>query len=94
MKTSRVFACVLLVLLLAFSVMPAAFAEVVFGSEEGTLTGTYDATVFQAAKDATSNADVKGILFMAGNTVSAGGSGEYAFIAGNTSFIYKNISIN
>lgn len=84
MKTSRLLACVLLTLLLFCAVVPAAFAEVVFSSEEGSLTGTYDATVFQAGRDATSNAEVKGILFMAGNTVSAGGSGEYAFIGGNT----------
>ena len=84
MKTSRLLACVLLTLLLFCSVVPAAFAEVVFSGEEGSLTGTYDATVFQAGRDATSNAEVKGILFMAGNTVSAGGTGEYAFIAGNT----------
>lgn len=84
MKTSRLLTCLLLTLLLLCCVMPAAFAEVVFSSEEGSLTGTYDATVFQAGQDATSNAEVKGILFMAGNTVSAGGTGEYAFIAGNT----------
>ncbi|MCR5844685.1 MAG: hypothetical protein K6G66_12115 [Oscillospiraceae bacterium] len=84
MKTSRLSACLLLTLLLLCCLMPAAFAEVVFSSEEGSLTGTYDATVFQAGQDATSNAEVKGILFMAGNTVSAGGTGEYAFIAGNT----------
>lgn len=84
MKTSRLLTCLLLTLLLFCCVMPAAFAEVVFSSEEGSLTGTYDATVFQAGQDATSNAEVKGILFMAGNTVSAGGTGEYAFIAGNT----------
>ena len=84
MKTSRLLTCLLLTLLLLCCVMPAAFAEVVFSSEEGSLTGTYDATVFQAGQDATSSAEVKGILFMAGNTVSAGGTGEYAFIAGNT----------
>ena len=84
MKTSRLLTCLLLTLLLFCCVMPAAFAEVVFSSEEGSLTGTYDATVFQAGQDATSNAEVKGIFFMAGNTVSAGGTGEYAFIAGNT----------
>ena len=84
MKTSRLLTCLFLTLLLFCCVMPAAFAEVVFSSEEGSLTGTYDATVFQAGQDATSNAEVKGILFMAGNTVSAGGTGEYAFIAGNT----------
>ena len=66
MKTSRLSACLLLTLLLLCCLMPAAFAEVVFSSEEGSLTGTYDATVFQAGQDATSNAEVKGILFMAG----------------------------
>ena len=84
MKTSRTIACLLLVLLLALSAAPAAFAEVVFNGEDQTLTGTYDATVFHAGSDPTSTADVKGIFLMAGNTVSAGGSSEYAFIAGNT----------
>lgn len=84
MKTSRTLACLLLVLLLALSVAPAAFAEVVFNGEDQTLTGTYDATVFHAGSDPTSTADVKGIFLMAGNTVSAAGSSEYAFIAGNT----------
>lgn len=83
MKTYRSWACLLLVLLLALSLAPAAFAEVVFSEETQSLSGEIDATAFLAGASPVSTADVKGILFEAGNTVSVGGSSEYAFVAGN-----------
>ena len=86
MKYRRVFSCVLLALLLILSLAPAAFAEVEFS--EDSISGEHDATVFLAGSDPVSTADVKGILFSAGNTVSAGGACEYAFIAGN------NVALN
>ena len=82
MKYRRAFSCVLLVLLLVLSLAPAAFAEVEFGDEN--LSGEHDATVFLAGADPTSTANIKGILFAAGNTVSADGESEYVFMAGNT----------
>ena len=84
MKTRRFLSCLLLVLLLTFSLMPAAFAEVVFSGEQENLSGELDATVFLAGSDPVNSAEVKGILFAAGNSVSSGGSSEYAFLAGNT----------
>ncbi len=83
MKTYRSLACLLLVLLLTLSLAPAAFAEVVFSEETQSLSGEIDATAFLAGASPVSTADVKGILFEAGNTVSVGGSSEYAFVAGN-----------
>ena len=83
MKTYRSWACLLLALLLALSLAPAAFADVVFAGEEQSLSGEIDGTAFLAGASPVNSADVKGILFEAGNTVSAGGSGEYAFVAGN-----------
>ncbi len=83
MKTYRSWACLLLVLLLTLSLAPAAFAEVVFSEETQSLSGEIDATAFLAGASPVSTADVKGILFEAGNTVSVGGSSEYAFVAGN-----------
>jgi len=82
MKYRRALSCVLLALLLVFTLAPAAFAEVEFG--EDSISGEHDATVFLASSDPTSTAKVKGILFSAGNTVSIDGESEYAFIAGNT----------
>ncbi len=83
MKTRRFFSCLLLVLMLALTLAPAAFADVVFSGEGDNLSGSYDSTVLHAGANPTSTAEVKGILFEAGNTVSAGGSSEYAFVAGN-----------
>ncbi len=84
MKKSGFLACFLLVMILSLMLAPAAFAEVVFAGEDDILTGTYDSTVLLAGSDPTSTVDVRGILFEAGNSVSAGGSSEYAFVAGNT----------
>ena len=86
MKYCRASFCVFMALLLVLSLVPAAFAEVEFGS--GSISGEHDATVFLAGSDPVSTATVKGILFGAGNTVSAGGESEYAFIAGN------NVALN
>ena len=83
MKLQKRLACLLLVLLLTLSLAPAAFAQVVFSGEEQGLDGEIDATAFLAGANPVNSADVKGILFEAGNTVSAGGSSEYAFVAGN-----------
>lgn len=78
--------CILLTLLLILTLAPAAFAEVEFS--DGSLSGEHDATVFLAGSDPVSTATIKGILFGAGNTVSAGGESEYAFLAGN------NVALN
>lgn len=83
MNSRRFFACLLLALMLALSLAPAAFADVVFAGEDENLSGAYDATVLLAGSNPASTADVRGILFEAGNTVTAGGSSEYAFVAGN-----------
>ena len=86
MKSRRLLSCVLLLLLLMLTLAPAAFAEVKFADE--AVSGEQDATVFLAGSEAVSTANVKGILFSAGNSVSAGGRCEYAFIAGN------NVALN
>jgi len=86
MKYRRAFFCVLLALLLILTLAPAAFAEVEFAGD--SISGEHDATVFLAGSDPVSTATVKGILFGAGNTVSAGGESEYAFLAGN------NVALN
>lgn len=83
MKTRKSLACLLLALLLVLSLAPAAFAEVVFSGEDQSLDGEIDATAFLAGANPVNSADVKGILFEAGNTVSTDGSAEYAFVAGN-----------
>lgn len=82
MKATRLLACLLLVLLLA-SLCPAAFAEPAFNADDESLSGEIDATAFVAGSNPKSTADVKGILFSAGNSVSVAGSSEYAFVAGN-----------
>lgn len=86
MKYRKAFFCVLLALLLVLTLVPAAFAEVEFS--DGSISGEHDATVFLAGSDPVSTATIKGILFGAGNTVSAGGESEYAFLAGN------NVALN
>ncbi len=83
MKMSKALTCLLLVFLLTLSLTPAAFAEVAFSEQEQQLSGEIDASAFLAGADPVNSADVKGILFEAGSTVSAGGSCEYAFVAGN-----------
>lgn len=84
MKQLRLLSCILLTLVLMFTLIPAAYAEVELADGDSALSGEHDATVLLAGNNPVSNADVRGILFIAGNTVSAGGSGEYAFLAGNT----------
>ena len=86
MKYRKKLFCVLLALLLILTLAPAAFAEVEFS--DGSISGEHDATVFLAGSDPVSTATIKGILFGAGNTVSAGGESEYAFLAGN------NVALN
>ena len=86
MKYCRASFCIFMALLLVLTLAPAAFAEVEFDSD--SISGEHDATVFLAGSDPVSTATVKGILFGAGNTVSAGGESEYAFIAGN------NVALN
>ena len=83
MKTSKKLFCLLLVLLLTVCIAPAAFAEMVFSGEQENLSGEIDSTVFLAGENPVNNADVKGILFEAGNSVSSDGASEYAFMAGN-----------
>ncbi len=91
MKKRKKLLCLLLVLLLAASLAPAAFAEFVFSGDEQNISGEYDSTVFLAGENPNSAADVKGILFEAGNTVTSAGFSEYAFVAGNTvSFAGEN----
>ena len=90
MKLHRLFSCLLLILLLTLCFSPAAFAEVTFA--EDSIKGKQDATVFLAGSDTVSAADIKGILFSAGNTVSADGACEYAFIAGNNTALNGNCS--
>ena len=91
MKQRKKLLCLLLVLLLAASLAPAAFAEFIFSGDEQNISGEYDSTVFLAGENPNSAADVKGILFEAGNTVTSAGFSEYAFVAGNTvSFAGEN----
>ena len=91
MKQRKKLLCLLLVLLLAVSLAPAAFAEFIFSGDEQNIIGEYDSTVFLAGENPNSAADVKGILFEAGNTVTSAGFSEYAFVAGNTvSFAGEN----
>ena len=91
MKQRKKLLCLLLVLLLAVSLAPAAFAEFIFSGDEQNIIGEYDSTVFLAGENPNSAADVKGILFEAGNTVTSAGFSEYAFVAGNTvSFTGEN----
>ena len=81
---TRFFACLLLTLMLVLTLSPAAFAEVQYYVGDENFTGPRDATVFQAGVSPVNSADVKGLLFLAGNDVSVTGSSEFAFIAGNT----------
>ena len=91
MKQRKKLLCLLLVLLLAVSLAPAAFAEFIFSGDEQNIIGEYDSTVFLAGENPNNAADVKGILFEAGNTVTSAGFSEYAFVAGNTvSFAGEN----
>lgn len=91
MKQRKKLLCLLLVLLLAVSLAPAAFAEFIFSGDEQNIVGEYDSTVFLAGENPNNAADVKGILFEAGNTVTSAGFSEYAFVAGNTvSFAGEN----
>ena len=86
-KKTRAFTCLLLMLILVLTVSPAAFAEVQYYAGDENFTGTRDATLFQAGFSPVNSADVKGLLFLAGNEVSVTGSSEYAFIAGNAVMI-------
>lgn len=91
MKQRKKLLCLLLILLLAVSLAPAAFAEFIFSGDEQNISGEYDSTVFLAGENPNNAADVKGILFEAGNTVTSAGFSEYAFVAGNTvSFAGEN----
>ena len=74
---------VLLIMILLVSLSPAAFAAVEFASDEASFTGEHDATVFLAGSNPVTDANIGGILFTAGNTVTTSGSCEYAFVAGN-----------
>jgi len=87
MKMNR-FLSLLLVLILLLSLSPAAFAAVEFATDDAPFAGEHDATVLLAGRNPVSSADVRGILFSAGASVSAGGSSEYAFLAGN------NVALN
>ena len=82
MKTRKMLS-VLLIMILLVSLSPAAFAAVEFASDEASFTGEHDATVFLAGSNPVTDAKIGGILFTAGNTVTTGGSCEYAFVAGN-----------
>ena len=84
MHTRQKLFSLLLVLLLVIAVAPAAFAEMVFSGEQESLSGEVDSTVFLVGENPTNSADVKGILFEAGNAVRSDGLSEYAFVAGNT----------
>ena len=82
MKKNGLFTCLLLAALLSLAPAQAVFAEAVFGGDQQALSGSYDATVFQAGSAPVCSADIKGLFFSAGNTVSVTGSSEYALIAG------------
>lgn len=92
MNVMRRLTCLVLVLLLAAALAPAALAEMVFSGEKESLDGDYDATVFLAGENPASTADVKGILFAAGKNVNVSGSGEYAFLAGSTVTLSGDVS--
>ena len=83
MKKTQGILSVLLLVLLLLSLATAAFAEPAFFSDDSTLDGEQEATVFLAGSSPASKADVQGILFAAGNAVTGAGSAEYAFLAGN-----------
>ena len=84
MNRKRLFACLLLTLILALTVSPAAYAELQYYVGDENFTGPRDATLFQAGVSPVNSADIKGLLFLAGNDVHVTGSSEYTFIAGNT----------
>ena len=92
MKTKKLLACLLLALLLTITVLPTAFADMVFSGEDENLTGTHDATVFLAGENPMNSAEVNGIIFAAGNTVKVDGTGEYALVAGRTVTVSGSVS--
>ena len=92
MKTKKLLACLLLALLLTITVLPTAFADMVFSGEDENLTGTHDATVFLAGENPVNSAEVNGIIFAAGNTVKVDGTGEYALVAGRTVTVSGSVS--
>ena len=51
MKQRKKLLCLLLVLLLAVSLAPAAFAEFIFSGDEQNISGEYDSTVFLAGEN-------------------------------------------
>jgi len=77
------FLSLFLILLMLLSFSPAAFAAVEFATDDAPFADEHDATVLLAGRDPVSSADVRGILFTVGASVSAGGSSEYAFLGGN-----------
>ena len=83
MKRSRFALCLTLLLILLLSLSPMAFAETTVVGSDASASGTEDGSVFLAGQSAGSTAEVRGILFSLGNSVSAGGSYEYAMLAGN-----------
>ena len=83
MKRSRFALCLTLVLLLLLSLSPMALAETAVVGSDASASGTEDGSVFLAGQTAGSTAEVRGILFSMGNSVSAGGTYEYAMLAGN-----------
>lgn len=91
MKMNR-FLSLMLVLILLLSLSPAAFAAVEFATDDAPFAGEHDATVLLAGRNPVSSADVRGILFSAGASVSAGGSSEYAFLGGNAVALNGNCS--
>ena len=93
MKTRKKLLSLLLVLLLALSLAPAAFGAFTVPGDQESISGEVDSTVFLAGENPNSSADIKGILFEAGSAVRASGSSEYAFLAGN-SVTFAGTNIN
>ena len=87
MKMNRLLS-LLLVLILLLSFSPAAFAAVEFATDNTPFSGEHDATVLLAGRNPVSSADVRGILFSVGSSVSVDGGSEYAVIGGN------NVALN
>lgn len=83
MKKSRFVLCLTLVMILLLSLSPLALAETTVLDKDASASGTEDGSVFLAGANTHSTAEVNGILFSAGNSVSAGGFFQYALLAGN-----------
>ena len=76
---------ILVILTLLFMMPQMALAKDYYDADDKIiLNDTYNGTVFQAAEKINSEATIKGIGFMAAQTVNLGGESDYGFVAGET----------